>query len=171
MPQLDQARKVEIINSDTNLTVEHKSNTSLPDETLPPQSPSYSQRHQNKTVTNKINLESLESYITEPVDQFIDYLVEGKETVIPKEPETSLNLINTLYKELETRNLPIVNLVSFDENPCNWPELMADFISRVHFKRNFSDNMRRERLLSVLRGEAKKSVESIAKSSVFLQQD
>ena len=115
MSQLDQARKVEIINSDTYL-VEHISKTSLPNEPPPPQSPSYSQCHHNKTVTDQINLESLESKNPEPVDQFIDYLIEGKETVIPGEEEISLKL--NLNQELETRNLPIVNLVSFDRNPC-----------------------------------------------------
>ena len=115
LSQLDQARKVEIINSDTYL-VEHISKTSLPNEPPPPQSPSYSQFHHNKTVTDQINLESLESKNPEPVDQFIDYLIEGKETVIPGEEEISLKL--NLNQELETRNLPIVNLVSFDRNPC-----------------------------------------------------
>ena len=111
MPQLDQAKMVKIINSDTHL-VEHKSNTSLPNEPPSPQSPSYSQCHRNKTVTNKINLESLESYNLEQADQFIDYLIKGKETVIPGDKENSLNLINILQQGLETQNLPIVNLVS-----------------------------------------------------------
>ena len=78
------------------------------------------------------------------MDQFIDYLIEVKETVIPGEEETTLDLINNLHQELETRNLPIVNLVSFDGNPCNWPKFIADFKRRVHFKRSFSDNMRME---------------------------
>ena len=46
---------------------------------------------------------------------------------------------------------------------------LAEFIAegRVHFKQSLSDNMRMERLLSVLKGEAKKSVESIGKSGIF----
>ena len=129
--------------------------------------PHHNQCRHNKAVTDKINLESVESYTPEPVDQFIDYLIEGKETVIGGKEETNLNLIKTLHQELETRNLPMVNLVSFDGNPCNWPEFIADFKSRVHFKRSFSDNMHMERLLSVLKGEAKKSVESVSKSGIF----
>ena len=63
--------------------------------------------------------------------------------------------------------MPIVFLVSFEGNPCNRPEFTSDFKSRLHFKRSFSDNMRMERILSVLRREAKKSAESIGKSSIF----
>ena len=87
-------------------------------------------------------------------------------TVIPREKETSLNLINTLHQELEPRNLPIVNLVLFEGNLCNWPEFIY-FKSRVHFRRSFSDNMRMERRPSVLKGGAKKSVESNGKSGIF----
>ena len=87
--------------------------------------------------------------------------------VISGEEENSLNLINTLHQELETRSLPIVNLVSFGGNPCNWAEFITGFKNRVHFRRSFSDNMHMERLLSVLKGEAKKSVESISKSDFF----
>lgn len=44
---------------------------------------------------------------------------------------------------------------------------MADFKRKVHFKGSFSSNMRMERLLCVLKGEGKKSVESIGKSGIF----
>ena len=101
LSQLDQARKVEIINSDTYL-VEHISNNSLSNGPPPPKSPSYSQCHHYKT--DKINLESLESYYPESVVQVIDYLIEGKETVIPGKEKASLNLVNTLHQELESRN-------------------------------------------------------------------
>ena len=104
LSQLDQDRKVEIINSD-------KSSTSLPNEPRSPQSPSYSQCHHNKTVTDKIYLESLESYNPEPADKVIDYLIGGKETVIPENKKTCLNLISALHQEVETRNLRIVNLI------------------------------------------------------------
>lgn len=40
-------------------------------------------------------------------------------TIIPGEQETSLYLINTLQQGLETRTLPIVDLVSFDGDPYN----------------------------------------------------
>ena len=150
--------------------ITQRSNTSLPNEPPLPQSPSYSQCHHNKTVTDKINLETLESYNPEPVDQFIDYLIEGKETVIPGKEETTLNLINTLHHELETRNLPIVNLVSFERNPCNWPKFIANIKSRIHFKQSFSDNMPKARLPSVLKGEVKNWLRVLAKVVLFMQQ-
>ena len=58
LSQLNQARKAEVINSDTYL-VEHISDTSKSSKTPLPQSPSYTQFHHNKTITGKINLESL----------------------------------------------------------------------------------------------------------------
>ena len=57
-------------------------------------------------------------------------------TVIPVEQETSLNLVNPLFQDLETRNLSIVNLVLLDENPGSWHEFIVDFKSGVHFKQN-----------------------------------
>ena len=80
---------------------------------------------------------------------------------MPGEQEISFNLVNAFHQELKTRNLPVLNLVSFEENSSNWFEFLPDFKRRVHFKRSFSDNMCMERLLSVLKGEAKKSVEII----------
>ena len=170
LSQLDQARKVETINSDTYF-VKHKSSTSLHNEPPSPQPPSYNQQRHNKTVTNKINLESLDSHNSGPGDQFIDYLIKGKEAVIPVEQETSLNLINTPQQEIQIRNLPIVTPVLFDKNPCNLPKFIANFKSRVHFKQRFLDNMRMERLLSVLKGEAKNWLSVLAKVMFFIQQD
>ena len=58
-------------------------------------------------------------------------------------------------------------MVLFDGNPCNCPKFIADFKSRVHFKQSFSANTLMEKLFSVLKGETKKSVESIGKSGTF----
>ena len=54
-----------------------------------------------------------------------------------------------------------------DGNPSQWPELIVDFKERVLLKQTFSDQMRMEGLLNVLRGDAKWSVESIGKSKTF----
>ena len=116
-------------------------------------------------------MESLDSHNSGPGDQFIDYLIKGKEAVIPVEQETSLNLINTPQQEIQIRNLPIVTPVLFDKNPCNLPKFIANFKSRVHFKQRFLDNMRMERLLSVLKGEAKNWLSVLAKVMFFIQQD
>ena len=45
--------------------------------------------------------------------------------------------------------------------------LLQIFKSRVHFKSSFNDNISMERLLSVLDGDAKKSVEVLGTSRTF----
>ena len=46
-------------------------------------------------------------------------------------------------------------------------KFIVEFKNRIHSKRHLLDNMRIERFLSVLKGETKKPVESIGKSSIF----
>ena len=53
----------------------------------------------------------------------------------------------------------LVNFIALNENPSQWPELIADFKERVHLKQTFSDQMRMSRLLKVLRGDVKQSVQ------------
>ena len=54
-----------------------------------------------------------------------------------------------------------MELFRFDGNPCKWPDFVQNFKNRVHDKRSFTDDIRMERLLSVLDGEAKQTVISI----------
>ena len=75
--------------------------------------------------------------------------------------------MNALHQELESRQLPPIKLMTFDGNASQWPEFIAYFKERVHLKQTFSNQMRMERLLNVLRGGAKRSVESIDKSKFF----
>ena len=59
-----------------------------------------------------------------------------------------------------------INLMTFDGNPSQWPEFIADLKERVHSKQRFRDQMPMKRLLSVLRGNAKRSGESIARKRI-----
>lgn len=61
---------------------------------------------QKKTILEHQNPQSVESYHTKLVDQCLDNLTVGWETMIQKKHDNSLNLINTLQQELETGNLP-----------------------------------------------------------------
>ena len=60
-----------------------------------------------------------------------------------------------------------MELLRFDGDPCNWPDFIQNFNNRVHDKRSFTDNIRMERLLSVLVGKAKRTVISIARNGLF----
>ena len=100
------------------------------------------------------------------IDQFIEELKEGEETILPPEEE-NLSAVQVLRWNFESSSLPSVNLIRFDGDPCKWPEFIECFKIRVHNKKSFDDNLRMERLLSVLDGDAKKAVQSLGQSGYF----
>ena len=76
-------------------------------------------------------------------------------------------LVFTLQLEYESRHLPTIDLRRFDGSQINWPEFIQNFKDRVHNKVSFNDNVWMERLLSVLDGDAKKSIEPVGSSGIF----
>ena len=76
--------------------------------------------------------------------------------VLPIKNLTDLTVMNSLHQELESRQLPPIELATFDGHPSQWPEFIADFKERVHLKQTFSDPMWMERPLSILSGDAKR---------------
>ena len=102
----------------------------------------------------------------EPVDKFIDDLVEDIETSLPQS-NLQLNVDLALKEECQCRQLPPIELGRFGGNPSEWPEFISNFRNRIHENVSFNDSMRMERLLSALEGEAKKSVESIGFEGIF----
>ena len=106
------------------------------------------------------------SFKSETVDQFIDNLVEGKETELSYDgPPFSIQ--QCLNQEFESKQLPPIELRRFNGNPIYWPEFIENFKSRVHFKPSFNDNIGMEKLLSVLDGDTKRSVEVLDTSGIF----
>ena len=72
-----------------------------------------------------------------------------------------------MYQHLEAKNSPRIELLTFDGNPSCWPEFIENFKIMFHLKTTFNNTIRMERPLSVLRGEAKRSVESIGRNGIF----
>ena len=103
--------------------------------------------------------------VIEPIDRFIDDLIEGRETILKDVDVVTTTKI--LRWEYESRNLPTIELKRFDGSHRFWPEFIENFKTRVHIKVSFDDNTRMERLVSVLDGEAKKAVYSIGTSGIF----
>ena len=103
----------------------------------------------------------------QPIDSFIGLLIKGKETLLSAVTSTNITVAAALQQELETRHLPPIDLIPFDGNPLNWPEFIQNFKERVHLKKTFSNSMIMERLLSVLKGEAKNSIISIGTNGSF----
>ena len=104
---------------------------------------------------------------SQPIDSFMDLLIEGEETVLNAVTSENITVVAALQQELETRHLPPTDLIPFDGNPLNWPEFIQNFKERVHLKKSFPDSMRIERLLTVLKGEAKNSIISIGTNGLF----
>ena len=72
-----------------------------------------------------------------------------------------------MHQHLEEENVTPIELLKFDGNPSCWPEFIENFKIMVHLKTTFNDTIRMKRLLSVLKGEAKRSVESIGRNGVY----
>ena len=104
---------------------------------------------------------------SQPIGSFTDLLIEGEETVLSAVTSENITVAADLQQELETRHLPPIDLIPFDGNPLNWPEFIQNFKERVHLKKTFSNSMIMERLLSVLKGEAKNSIISIGTNELL----
>ena len=63
--------------------------------------------------------------------------------------------------------MPPIELRRFSGDPCEWPEFIENFRTRVHLKSTFDDNLRMERLCSVLYGETKRVIETIGNTGRF----
>ena len=72
-----------------------------------------------------------------------------------------------MHQHLEAKNVSPIELLTFDGNPSCWPEFIENFKIMVHLKTTLNDTIPMERLLSVLKGEAKRSVESIGRNGIF----
>lgn len=57
--------------------------------------------------------------------------------------------------------------MTFQDNPCSWLKFTESLKTRVNLKATFNDSVRIVRLFSVLKGEAKCSIESMGRSDLF----
>ena len=102
----------------------------------------------------------------EPIDAFIDNLIEGEECII-QDVNKVLRTSLLLQIEFETRDLPAIKLMRFDGDSKQWPNFTQNFKHRVHNKISFSDSVRMDRLLNVLDGEVKRTVSAIGQDGLF----
>ena len=127
-------------------------------------------RH-SKTVEN-IKTKEFEMFpatkFREPIDSFIDRLVEGQETKI-SECEKDLDAKTALKLEFESRHLPVVPLYCFSGDASHWPEFIECFCTRVPCKSSFGDNIRMTYLVSVSDGKAKKAIEAVGTCCLFFR--
>ena len=118
----------------------------------------------NSSILGETKFDHNEKAKTGPVDRFIDLLIEGKETILPREKSVTrqyylekrvLHLLLQMCHVQESRHLPPVDLKTFSGDPSKWPEFIENFQTRVHTKPAINDTMPMERLINVLRGESK----------------
>ena len=81
----------------------------------------------NSSVLRETKFDHNEKAKTEPVDQFIDLLIEGKETILPRENSVTLTSANAVQQEIESRHLPPVDLKTFSGDPSQWSEFIENF--------------------------------------------
>ena len=93
--------------------------------------------------------------------------LKDKKSVHQSLTQAALSITDALKKKLESRHLPPVHLLTFDGNPTKWPEFIENFKMGVHNKVSFTNSMRMKRLLSVLKGEAKRAVKGIGTNGIF----
>ena len=124
-------------------------------------------RDEAKSKNDK-NKTSNSTTLIEPIDKFIDELLEGQEVSSSElDPTPALSIANALKKELESRHLPLVDFLTFYGNPNKWPKFIENFKTRVYNKVSFTNTMRMKRLLSVLKGEVKRVVEGLGTNGIF----
>ena len=105
-------------------------------------------------------------FCKEPIDAFIDNVIERKESIIQdinKLIPTSL----ILQRDFETRDMPAINLMRFGGVSKQWPNFIQNFKHRVHSKKSFSGSVCIDCLLSVLDSEAKRAVSAIGQGGLF----
>ena len=72
--------------------------------------------------------------VARSLDRFIDDLVEGEESYNHLILQISVSPTLALQQEFESRNLPPIPLLRFDDNPSRWPEFTENVFTRVHSK-------------------------------------
>ena len=68
--------------------------------------------------------------------------------------------------ELESKNLPPIELTRFDGDHSKWRDFIQNFKNRVRKKHSFTDDIRMERLISVLDGDAKRAVAAVGQGII-----
>ena len=163
-----------------NSTKKDNKTTSIkPPKYINPASKQSTINQQDQTVPNSLNKPLQQPYSLnysdasqnffprkDPIDKFIDDLIEGEETSIRIETRL-MDMQLALKQEYEARHLPAMELMSFNGNLVLWPEFIDNFYQNVHSKMTFSDNIRMIRLINLLDGDAKIAIQSIGSSGLF----
>ena len=93
--------------------------------------------------------------MVEPIDKFIDELLEGYEVSLKLDLTPALSIAKALQKEPEFLYLLSEDLLTFYQNPNKWPKFIDNFKTGVHNRVSFSNSIQMKCLLSMLKGGQK----------------
>ena len=156
-------------NSTISITdnINNASNAHNKDSNIPPKSPPKPKQPTNSDIDHRSSDLSISLQQIQLVDLFIDLLVEGQKTILGTSSKENITALSALHQHLKMKNLPPIELVIFDGNPSCGSEFVESMKIMDYLKTIFNDTIRMERLLSVLRGDTKRLVESIGRNSIF----
>ena len=127
-----------------------------------PSSRSTSTPHSSRVKSNPLHRPVQVDPRGEPVDAFIDRLIDGQETVFAESLNSSLTDSGTaLLRAQEQQRLPPLELFKFTGKPIEWPKFIERFRDQIHNKTTLTDSDRMSYLFQNLSGEAKKAIESL----------
>lgn len=118
--------------------------------------------HSSQVTSNPLHQPAQVDPTGEPVDAFIDRLIDGQETVFPTGLNSSLTDPSiALLRAQEQQRLPSLELFKFTGKPIEWPKFIERFRDQIHNKTTLTDSDRMFYLFQNLSGEAKKAMESL----------
>lgn len=97
----------------------------------------------------------------------IDLLVKEQEAILDINSSENITVLKCNAPKSRTKSLPPIELLAFDKNPSCWLKFIKNLYIMVHLKKIFNDTIHIERLLGMLRSDAKGSVEPIRKNGIF----
>ena len=137
----------------------HPCSSSAPLWTPKPRSTSTPQSSQVKS--NPLHRPAQVHPVGEPVDTFINRLVDGQETVFKVNLNSSLTHCGiALLREQKQKRLPPLEHFRFTGKAIEWPRFIERFLDQIHNKTTVTDSDRMSYLFQNLSGEAKKAVGS-----------
>jgi hypothetical protein len=99
------------------------------------------------------------------LDAWIDELVPGMETKLSTSSNAS-NLTEAIARLEVERDLPKVELPTFDGSALMWPPFIEQFYIQVHTRAGLTDCRRMDLLQSHVKGEAKRLIQGLGYSGV-----
>ena len=130
---------------------------------------------QKQPKISEINHRSLDLSISslqiEPVHLFVDLLVEVQQIMLDNSSNNdNIAVISAVHQHLEIKNLPTIEVLTFNRHWSCRPNLSENLKIMVYLKTTFNDTNQMTRLVSVLTGEAKRLVESNDETVYCMQQ-